>query len=151
MSSIYRRDRITPLHENDVRRWGSLEAQRGPEPIVPADTRPAENGDWKLSRKAQPANVVLPFTRRWVNDLPQHLEPQALLRLFPRIANRLANAWGDADACRMIFDELLADKRPGRRGFPPEVVSDLVRLRAHFLGDELPNPALRIRHWIGRT
>lgn len=113
--------------------------------MAPQDAR-----DWKLCRKAEPANVLLPTTRRWANELPTGIEPQALLRRFPRIANRLANAWTDPSACRLIFEDLLVDRRPGRQGFPPDVLHDLLRLRAHFLGDDLPSPTRDLRHWSAR-
>ena len=101
-------------------------------------------------RKAEPANVLLPATRRWADELPDGMKPQALLRCFPRIANRLANARSDPSACRLIFDDLLVDRRPGRQGFPPDVLQDLLRLRAHVLGDGLPSPTRDQRYWSAR-
>ena len=106
--------------------------------------------DWKLSRKAEPANVVLPATRRWANELPPGLEPHALLRRFPRIANRLAIAWKDRADCRVVFEDLLVDRRPGRQGFPADVLNDLLRLRAHALGEGVPAPKRDLRHWSAR-
>lgn len=144
MSSIYRRSCIASLDENDVRST-ARSAVYGPGPVVAKDTR-----DWKLCRKAEPANVVLPATRRWASELPAGIEPLALQRRFPRIANRLANAWQDPSACRLIFEDLLVDRRPGRQGFPPDVLHDLLRLRAHFLGDDLPILPRDLRHWSAR-
>ena len=111
---------------------------------------PPDDRDWSIHRKAQPANIVLPATRRWASELPWGLEPQALLRQFPRIANRIANAWNDASACRMIFEDLLVNRRPQRKGFSPDVVQELLRLRAHFTGDALPSPTPSARYWSAR-
>ena len=119
---------------------------RGPE----LASTPPDDCDWRKFRKAQPANIVLPATTRWANALPRGLDPQALLRQFPRIANRIANAWDDASAMRLIFDDLLVSRRPKRTGFPPEVANELLRLRAHSAGDVPPPPAAAGRCWSAR-
>ncbi len=143
MTSIYRLHRLGLRNENDVRSLAH--------PSTSASNLPPDRlRDWTLHRKAQAANVVLPTTRRWANELPRGLEPQALLRQYPRIANRIANAWKDGVDARLIFDDLLVERRPARKGFPPDVLHDLLRLRAHCLGQDLPNPALRLRHWSAR-
>ena len=113
-------------------------------------TIPLDEREWKLVRKAQPANIVLPATRRWANALPPGLEPHALLCRFPRIANRIANAWTDVSARRLIFEDLLVDRRPQRKGFPADVLHDLLRLRAHCAGEALPKAEPYGRHWSAR-
>jgi hypothetical protein len=62
------------------------------------------------------------------------MPPVALLQQFPRIANGLARMWGDKAALRQYLDELLIDRRGGRRGFPPEVHHELMMLR-EWCGD----------------
>ena len=61
----------------------------------------------------------------------------ALERLFPRIADKIAETWPRADCARYI-DSLLVDTRGGRQGFPPEVVSELFLLHA-LLDDHRPS------------
>jgi hypothetical protein len=40
--------------------------------------------------------------------------------------------WEDRRACPAYFEELLMDRRGGRRGFPAEVRRDLSRLRNYW-------------------
>jgi hypothetical protein len=70
------------------------------------------------------------LAQTWVGSLDQDERPEALLRKYPRIANRLALCWDDAALLDRVFDDLLVDRRGGRRGFPPDVQADLLRLRA---------------------
>lgn len=84
------------------------------------------------ARKALPSNLPLSTTFKWVAGLPREMRPLALLQQFPRIANQLANAWIDPVAFRDDMFDLLIDRRGARKGFPPEVESELLALRAHF-------------------
>src|SRR5215467_566209 len=93
---------------------------------------PAEHAqDWATRRKAKPAEVMLPTTMRWVAGLPRDVQPLALSNAFPRIANMLARLWPSPGAFRDYMEELLVDRRRGRKGFPVEVLTDLHRLRAY--------------------
>jgi hypothetical protein len=82
----------------------------------------------------QPLNTQLPSTTKWVASLPTELQPLSLLQTYPRIANALARIWRDEIGLREYFDELLTDRRGGRRGFPPEIHHELVLLRAYCEG-----------------
>ena len=84
------------------------------------------------ARKASPANEPLAATFKWIAGLPRALRPLALLRKYPRIANRLANSAHDPAAMRDYLFELLVDLRGGREGFPQDVQSELLALRLHF-------------------
>lgn len=92
-------------------------------------------------RKARPLNDLLPSTRRWSETLPDSAKPYQLMQTYPRLANRIANAWRDRERSLMILDDLLTDRRGGRQGLPPFVVAELLRLRA--LLDAGPNPISR--------
>ncbi|MGH8727582.1 MAG: ankyrin repeat domain-containing protein [Burkholderiales bacterium] len=50
--------------------------------------------------------------------------PVALERQFPRILKRIAALW-ELPELDPYFEELLVDKRGGRKGFPPEVVQEI--------------------------
>ena len=89
---------------------------------------PSRESDPRWIRRAQPLNHPLPVTLRWVADLPVEVQPRALLHQFPRVANSIARAWDDAEALRAYFDSLLVDRRGGRQGFPPDVLSELLTL-----------------------
>jgi hypothetical protein len=88
--------------------------------------------DWIGRRKAQPANVLLPSTRRWVNSLPLEYRPQVLLIRFGRIANLLAANWDNPSDCTAYMSSLLHDRRGHRKGFPPEVLQDIYDLRVYY-------------------
>jgi len=55
-----------------------------------------------------------------------------LMQAFPRIANRLCETWKRPSVCEHYFDELLVDRRGGRKGFPLKIASELTELRAYY-------------------
>lgn len=77
--------------------------------------------------------------RLWLLRLPPAVQPRTLCRDYPRVANRLAREWADELLTDVCFDDLLNDRRGGRRGFPTPVLGELRRLR-HF--------SVRYRHLI---
>ncbi len=83
-------------------------------------------------RRAEPLNRPLPAALHWIGSLPASVQPLALLHQFPRIANRLAQAWNDEAALAECFDDLLTDRRGGRQGFPPAVQRELTLLREYI-------------------
>ena len=54
--------------------------------------------------------------------------PTHLADAMPRIANALADRWSDTPAAAAYVGDLLIDRRGGRKGFPPEIKSELVML-----------------------
>ncbi len=92
-----------------------------PEPPDPWSgmRRPARHSDEALNGTA----------RLWLRRLPASRKPMRLCELYPRVANRLACSWADAEQREKTLDDLLNDKRGGRRGFPHCVVRELQRLR----------------------
>jgi hypothetical protein len=85
-------------------------------------------------RRIQPLNQQLPATARWAASLPEEVQPAALLQTYPRVANALARLWQDDIGLELYLDELLIDRRGGRRGFPPEVHNELLTLRVYRAG-----------------
>ena len=75
----------------------------------------------------------------WMVSLPPSLRPQQLGRLFPRIANALAQVWVDRRHALQALDGLLVDRRGGRRGLPDPVQAELLALQAHL--KSRPEPA----------
>ena len=68
-------------------------------------------------------------TIEWLLKLPAELRPRELCDRYPRAANAIATAWWAGERVA-VLDELLSDRRGGnRRGFPPEVKSELQALR----------------------
>jgi hypothetical protein len=123
--SIYRGWRALPadVHEGDV-------TVRGPAPRVQHVARSPK--DWTALRKARPAEQLLPRTVDWILGLPPGLRPHLLARSYARIANQLCVAWTERTSCRAYFDDLLTDRRGGRRGFPLGVHQELLALRRHY-------------------
>jgi hypothetical protein len=80
---------------------------------------------FKHLRKNQPANIALPKTKAWFETLPSKVQPSALMRQFPRIANLIAAAWDDLVQFETYMDSLLTDNRGGRKGFPSDVIAEL--------------------------
>jgi hypothetical protein len=68
----------------------------------------------------------------WLHELPQEVRPRACVIRFPRILNRLARYWDAPGMLDQIFNELLVDKRAGRKGFPPEILAEIRALYTHY-------------------
>jgi tankyrase len=69
--------------------------------------------------------------------LSPELGTLALCASYPRIANELSAMWDDPFAAHAYFAMLLLDGRGGRRGFPEEVLAELLALQARY---ELEHP-----------
>jgi hypothetical protein len=90
---------------------------------------PQASVDFARQRRALPIAILLPNTQKWLDALPRSAQPHALCAFYPRIANLIAAMWVDMEGLGSYFDELLVDRRPGRRGFPLDVINDLRVLR----------------------
>ena len=120
---MFSRLRLSPP-TNNRRRSAKPSLKRLESPVTsPQDPEPARR------RKAAPANVPLPRTLDWAEDLPSSVKPTALLRQYARIANVLAATWDDPKALSPYMDGLLRDNRGNRKGFPPDILSELLALR----------------------
>jgi hypothetical protein len=108
--------------------------------ILPDDPEPVR---WAPLRRApREADHALTGTaRQWLRRLPARRRPLRLCEEYPRVANRIAWCWHDAALAEQALDDLLTDRRGGRRGFPPPIVRELLRLRdfnAHQRIEDLP-------------
>ena len=93
----------------------------------------AESSEQAIARRRQtPSSDPLPITFKWVAKLPQSVQPLALWRQYPRIANMMAGMWQDPKSCRAYLHDLLTDRRGTRKGFPTDIVQELIRLRVHY-------------------
>jgi hypothetical protein len=91
-----------------------------------------DGSDWSSKRRAKPCEHLLVTTVAWRNALPLFLQPAALCERFPRIANGLASGWRDPDSTMHYFDDLLTDKRGGRKGFAGDVLQELCALSTYY-------------------
>src|SRR5215471_20121725 len=95
--------------------------------------------EYQHLRKTTPVDTPLPRTVRWVESLPPRVRPIALMRQFARIANLIAATWGNLEHFEPYMESLLTDKRGNRKGFPPEVLTELSALEAYRLTIERSN------------
>ena len=123
--SIYGRDKT--FSEIDVT------APVSPDSVVHVPPAPKETpSGWAPLRKLNPANVVLPRSRKWSDDLPSHVRPINLIEQYPRIVNLIALDWNNPAVACNHFEDLLIDRRGGRRGFPTAVRQELQALRDYY-------------------
>lgn len=100
---------------------------------LPAQSAISDNqSDWVGRRKAQPADVLLPATRRWLEAMPDECRPLELAKQFARLANLIASSWNNSRECSAFLYSLLRDQRGGRRGFPREVMEEILNLRMYY-------------------
>jgi len=129
--SIYRAPKV--YADTDV------SAPLGPQPeSAVVEEKPKNDvSPWAHLRKSNPLNALLPRTRAWAKDLPERLQPVNLMAQFPRVANLLAMEWNAPGTICQHFEDLLHDRRGGRRGFPVPVRAELVALRDYYYVEEL--------------
>src|SRR5205807_9072301 len=99
------------------------------EAVIPAAgvKKPAAN--WESKRKSAGAESLRTATIQWILKLPPHIQPRHLQVKYPRVANRIAALWGDPTGCESYLDDLLTDKRGGRKGFPLNVANEVASIR----------------------
>ena len=128
MPSIYRPKHSVIVPETDVAQGAHVNTDT----YAPQGATSNDPSDWIGRRKAQPADILLPVTRHWLDSLPVESRPQALVKQFPRLANLFAVNWNSPGDCCTFIYSLLHDQRGGRRGFPREVMEDIINLRLYY-------------------
>lgn len=112
--------------------YGTLSDARTLGVESPAQAAPPNRPiDWAAKRDAPSArdHTLSAVARAWVDTLPASQRPLQLCSHYPRIANRLALCWPDPALTNRLFESLFLDQRGGRRGFPADVIAELVALR----------------------
>ena len=99
-------------------------------------------------RRLAPASEPLPATFKWLAKLPRSVQPLALFRQHPRIANLMAGGWGDPKSFRPYLDDLLTDRRGNRKGFPRDILRELLALRLYY--ENLHSPILDPYEKVGK-
>ena len=92
-----------------------------------------DEAERRKRKPCQPLNVPLPRTFAWAATLPPDVRPHALIRSYPRITNNLALGWDDVDATHAYFGHLVKSTRTGRRGFPEQMMSEILALYWHYV------------------
>ena len=86
---------------------------------------------WLRERRAPRGSddALTGTTRAWLRRLPLGRRPLHLCERFPRVANRIAWCWHDSVLSQQLLDDLLTDRRGGRRGFCAAIHREMQRLR----------------------
>ena len=91
--------------------------------------------------------VLQSQTHVWLRRIPSAIHPKQLCRYYPRIANRLAQSWGDKAEVEQVFEDLMNDRRGQRKGFSERVRAEIERLeRFHARKLHVNYPPLVVRH-----
>ena len=92
--------------------------------------RQLRSATWESRRRpAGPTDhAILGRTVDWILNLAPDARPAHLADSMPRIANTLAQRWSDPEAAGAYVNDLLIDRRGGRKGFRPEIKKELVML-----------------------
>jgi hypothetical protein len=96
-------------------------------------------------------NALNGTARHWLRGLPPRRRPLRLCETYPRVANRIAWCWADAALTEQVLDDLLTDRRGGRRGFPAPIARELQRLRAFNTQHRAENGHEGILGMVGRV
>jgi hypothetical protein len=88
--------------------------------------------NWEAKRKDTAPETLGEATQAWLAELPEGVRPKQLALRYPRLANRLCDAWATPAKCDRLLDELMIDRRGGRKGFPLPVANELATLRDHY-------------------
>jgi hypothetical protein len=113
-------------------RANSARGGSGPGSTDAAGGAPRAAADWERLRSPQREQdlVLADHVLAWLQQLPQPVRPSELCTRYPRVANRIALCWSDPMLTEQVFDALLLSQRGKRRGFPPNVAAEMLRLRA---------------------
>ena len=123
---LFGRQARSDIHVPEIEeRWLALAS------ATPASRIDLDTDRYRHLRKTGPVNRASSRTLTWFSALPDDVQPLALLRRYPRIANLIVAVWADRKCFGTYMESLLTDQRGGRRGFPPDVIEDLVSLRRY--------------------
>lgn len=91
----------------------------------------ADAARWAMVRRPERAcdHALNGTSRLWLRKLPVRRRPLRLCIHHPRVANRIAWCWHDLALSRQLLDDLLQDRRGGRRGFGAAIDRELKRLQ----------------------
>jgi hypothetical protein len=99
--------------------------------LPPAAHADAQGDAWVRARRPEREcdRALTGTARQWLRRLPSRRRPLRLCLAHPRVVNRIAWCWNDPVLSAQVLDDLLHDRRGGRRGFAPVITRELQRLR----------------------
>jgi len=86
----------------------------------------------------QPSAQLSGKALRLLVKLDAKVELHELSARFPRVLNRIADAWSKPQQADRCFDELLLYSRGVRQGFPQAVIREIASLRRYHLTRMFP-------------
>ena len=93
---------------------------------------PKKTENWEQKRTQAEPEPLSDEAVAWLAELPESVRPKQLALRYARLANRLCKMWNEQAKCERFLDELMTDRRGGRKGFPLQVATELATLRDHF-------------------
>ncbi len=95
---------------------------------APSQAAAAQDGSDRWERRPpQPLTIA---SHQLAIDLARSGDPvPGLARRYPHVLNQLSAVWGDLPVAAELIDDLLVDRRGGRRGFPADVLAELLTVR----------------------
>ena len=102
------------------------------EAVTPVTTVKKDVANWEGKRKPAAAESLRTATIQWILKLPPHIQPRHLQVKYPRVANRIAALWAEWETCEAYLDDLLTDRRGGRKGFPLNVAQEVASIRDYY-------------------
>lgn len=93
---------------------------------------PKKPENWEEKRSASLDEPLSDAASAWMTELPDAVRPRQLALRYARLANRIAELWEDPARCGRLLDELMTDRRGGRKGFPLAIASELATLHEHY-------------------
>jgi hypothetical protein len=111
----------------------SQAASAVPSPQRPADSGtapPSASGDGAVPFERRPPQPLTIASHQLAIDLARSGDPvPGLARRYPHVLNQISAVWADLPVAAELIDDLLVDRRVGRRGFPSEVLAELLTVR----------------------
>jgi len=99
-----------------------------------------QEADWTRRTLDPPDGGLHPLCKVLLEGLPDKIKFVALAARYPRIANRIAYDWAHPDVLKPYLRNLLTTDRPGRVGFPPEVLRELFTFSNYYDSQIFPDP-----------
>ena len=93
---------------------------------------PKKVEDWEAKRSQTAAEPLSDATTAWIAEMPEAVQPRQLALRYARLANKLCKVWTDPLKCEPLLDDLMMDRRGGRKGFPLQVANELATLRDYY-------------------
>ena len=99
-------------------------------PAAYAAPRKVEN--WEEKRSGSTSEPLSDEASAWLAQMPESVQPRQLALRYARLANRLCKVWKEPPKCEHLLDDLMMDRRGGRKGFPLQVANELATLRDYY-------------------